>query len=380
MARANQVAGRAYQFGDVITRYADCSATMGLGHGVTARWQALRRQMLDAQNQASQRASLIGGIARFVRLLTQSAILGFGAFLSIRHEIGGGAVFAASLLLGRTLAPVEAVIGAWRGTLAARDAFRRIAATEPPPAESGLVLPPALGALSLESVTWVPPGAERPALRSVSLRIEAGAVLAVIGPSAAGKSSLARVLCGALRPRDGVVRLDGAEFGAWNAVQLGGAIGYLPQEVALFPGSIADNIARFAPAGDRDIIAAAQAARAHDMILRLPDGYATLIDEASGLLTGGQRQRLALARALFGDPPVLVLDEPNANLDAEGEAALIAAVIEARRRRRTVVMITHNLGLVRVADYVATMVGGHVMKVQSTAEFLGRPAKLAASA
>jgi PrtD family type I secretion system ABC transporter len=380
MAQANHVASRAYQFGDVIARYADCGSTMGLGPALTVRWQSLRRHMLDAQNEASRRAGLLGGVARFARLLTQSGILGFGAFLSIRHEIGGGAVFAASLLLGRTLAPVEAVMGAWRGTLAARDAFTRIAEAAMPAAECHLILPPAIGAISLENVTWIPPGAERPALRAISLRVEPGAVLAVIGPSAAGKSTLARVVCGALRPRDGIVRLDGAELDAWDPMQLGSAIGYLPQEVALFPGSIADNIARFGRADDSDIIAAARAACAHDMILRLPGGYATHVDEASGQLTGGQRQRVALARALFGDPPVLVLDEPNANLDAEGEAALIAAVIEARRRRRTVVMITHNLGLVRVADYVATMVGGHIMKVQPTAEFLGRPAKLAASA
>ncbi len=380
MARANQVAGRAYQFGDVIARYADCASTMELGPALTTRWQALRRLMLNAQNEASYRAGLIGGVARFARLFTQSAILGFGAFLAIRHEIGGGAVFAASLLLGRTLAPVEAVIGAWRGTLAARAAYSRIAAAAVPLAQAGLVLPPALGLVALENVTWVPPGGERPALRAVSLRIEAGAVLAVIGPSAAGKSTLARVICGALRPRDGIVRLDGSELAAWNQAQLGGAIGYLPQEVALFPGTIAENIARFGSASDTAIITAAQAACAHDMILRLPSGYATQIDENSALLTFGQRQRVALARALFGDPPVLVLDEPNANLDAEGEAALIAAVIEARRRKRTVVMITHNLGLVRVADFVATMVGGHIMKVQETAVFLGRPSKLAVGA
>jgi PrtD family type I secretion system ABC transporter len=380
MAQANQVASRAYQFGDFITRYADCASTMGLGPHLSARWQALRRHMLAAQNQASLRAGLVGGVARFARLLTQSAILGFGAFLAIRHEIGAGAVFAASLLLGRTLAPVEAVIGSWRSTLAARDAFARIAEAAAPMLESALTLPPALGAIALEGVSWVPPGGERPALRRVSLRIEAGAVLAVIGPSAAGKSTLARVICGALRPRDGVVRLDGSEYASWNQTQLGGAIGYLPQDVALFPGSIADNIARFGAASDAAIIAAAQAARAHEMILRLPQGYATMIDENSAQLTGGQRQRVALARALFGDPPVLVLDEPNANLDAEGEAALIAAVIEARRRKRTVVMITHNVALVRVADFVATLVGGHVMKVQTAVEFLGRPAKIAVPA
>jgi PrtD family type I secretion system ABC transporter len=382
MAQANSVAGRAYQFGDMLARHADCASTMGLAPALSARWRSLRRAMLSAQTEASRRAVLLGSVARFARLFLQSAILGFGAYLAILHEISGGAMFAASLLLGRTLAPVEAVIGAWRGTLAARDSFDRLAtmATSDAAEVPGLALPAARGEVALEAVSWTPDGAERPALRSVTLKIEAGAVLALIGPSAAGKSSLARVLAGALRPAEGIVRLDGAEMVSWNQEQLGRAIGYLPQEVSLFPGTIAENIARFSDAADADIVAAAQAARAHDMILRLPAGYATMIDEASALLSGGQRQRVALARALFGDPPVLILDEPNANLDAEGEAALIACVIEARQRRRTVVMITHNVSLVRIADFTATMVGGHIMRVQPTSEFLGKPAKLAASA
>ena len=382
MARANNVAGRAYQFGDMLARHADCASTMGLPDSLSARWRALRRDMLSAQNEASRRAVVLGSCARFARLFLQSAILGFGAYLAIQHDISGGSVFAASLLLGRTLAPVEAVIGAWRGTLSAHDAMGRLltVATADTAETPALALPDARGELSLEAVSWTPAGAERPALRTVTLKIEPGAVLAVIGPSAAGKSSLARVLAGALRPADGVVRLDGAEMSSWNQQQLGHAIGYLPQEVSLFPGTIAENICRFGAGSDAQIVAAAQAARAHDMIRHLPAGYATQIDEASALLSGGQRQRVALARALFGDPPVLILDEPNANLDAEGEAALIACVIEARQRHRTVVMITHNIALVRIADFVATMVGGHIMRVQQTSEFLGRPAKLAASA
>ena len=381
MAVANNVAGRAYQFGDMLSRHADCASTMGLAPALASRWRSLRRAMLTAQTEASRRAVVLGAVARFARLFLQSAILGFGAYLAINHEISGGSMFAASLLLGRTLAPVEAVIGAWRGTLSAHDALGRLLAlAEGEEADRpALALPQARGELSLEGVVWTPPGAERPALRGITLKIEPGAVLALIGPSAAGKSSMARVLAGALRPAEGIVRLDGGEMPSWNAEQLGRAIGYLPQEVSLFPGSIAENIARFTDATDEAIIKAAQAARAHDMIARLPEGYATQIDEASARLSGGQRQRVALARALFGDPPVLILDEPNANLDAEGEAALIAAVIEARQRHRTVVMITHNIALVRIADYVATMVGGHVMRVQKTADFLGRPAKVEAA-
>ena len=382
MAVANNVAGRAYQFGDMLTRNADCASTMGLAPALSGRWRALRRAMLTAQNEASRRAVLLGAIARFARLFLQSAILGFGAYLAINHDISGGSMFAASLLLGRTLAPVEAVIGSWRGTLAAHDALNRLLSlSEGDEADRpALALPQARGELSLEGVAWTPHGADRPALRGITIKIEPGAVLALIGPSAAGKSSMARVLSGALRPAQGIVRLDGGEMSSWNQEQLGRAIGYLPQDVSLFPGTIAENIARFSDADDASIIAAAQAARAHDMITRLPEGYATQIDEASARLSGGQRQRVALARALFGDPPVLILDEPNANLDAEGEAALIACVIEARQKHRTVVMITHNIALVRIADYVATLVGGHIMRVQKTAEFLGKPAQVAISA
>jgi ATP-binding cassette, subfamily C, bacterial len=380
MTQANQVAGRAYQFSDAVTRFADGASTMGLAPGLTTKWQGLRRAMLSAQNDASRRTVLLGAGARFARLFTQSAILGYGAFLAINHEISGGAVFAGSLLLGRALAPVEAAVGSWRGTLAARDAFTRIAALATNAPETTLELPEPKGAISLENLSWTPPGADRPALQNITLTIEAGAVLAIIGPSAAGKSTLARILAGALRPAQGIVRLDGAELPTWNEPQRARAIGYLPQEVALFPGSIGENIARFATAPDATVLAAAQAACAHEMITRLPAGYATPVDEALARLSGGQRQRVALARALFGDPPVLILDEPNANLDAEGEAALIAAVIEARRRHRTVVMITHNVALVRVADFVATMVGGHIMKVQRTSEFLSKPTKVAMSA
>lgn len=383
MAQANAAATHAYAFGDILARQADCAATMALGPELSTRWRMLRRAMLGAQSEASRRAVLLGAAARFARLFLQSAILGFGAFLAIRHQITGGSMFAASLLLGRTLAPVEAVLGAWRTTLSAGGAMARIAAlaeAAPPQSTPALTLPQPEGAVTLDNISWTPTGAARPALRGVTFRIEPGAVLALIGPSAAGKSSLARILAGALYPAEGTVRLDGAELPSWDPDQLGRCIGYLPQDVCLFPGTIAENIARFGTAPDAAIIAAAQAARAHDMIARLPAGYATRVEDGPGLLSGGQRQRIALARALFGDPPVLVLDEPNANLDAEGEAALIACLIEARRRRRTTIMITHNIALVRIADYVATLVGGHLVRVQPTAEFLAGPAKLKASA
>jgi ATP-binding cassette subfamily C exporter for protease/lipase len=338
--------------------------------------------MLNAQAEASRRAVLLGATARFLRMFTQSAILGFGAYLCIEHEVSGGAVFAGSLLLSRTLAPVEAIIAAWRPTLTAWDAWRRIEQVSAEETGRTLLLPRPTGAVQAEDLVWTPPGAERPAIRGVSIKIEPGAALALVGPNAAGKSTLARMLAGATRPDSGVLRLDGADYATWDEAQLGRAIGYVPQEVSLFPGTIRDNIARFGDATDEAVVAAAVEARAHDMIMRLPAGYQTLIDDSSATLSGGQKQRVALARALLGEPALLVLDEPTAGLDSEGEAALFACLVAARARGCTVVMVTHSASLVRLADSVATMFAGQLLGVQASREFLTRagPVAIAASA
>ncbi len=373
MARASAIAGHAYRFGEAITRHGDCAATMGLGAGITARWQALRSDMLAAQSVASSRAAILGASAKFVRMLTQSAILGVGAWLAIEHKVSGGAMFAGSLLLGRCLSPIEGIIASWRATLAATDAWSRIRTVSVSGPTPNVELPAPCGEVALSEVRWTPSGGDRPALSDITLHIEAGAVLAIIGPNAAGKSTLGRVLAGAIQPDVGTVRLDGAEYGSWEQHQLGSAIGYLPQDAALFPGTIRDNIARFSDAPGEAVIAAAQAANAHEMILRLPLGYQTMLEDGTGVLSGGQRQRVALARALLWDPQVLILDEPGASLDADGEAALFRCVISARERGRTVVLITHSTALVRIADAVATIVGGRILRVQRSTEFLTLP-------
>ncbi|MGE4047645.1 MAG: type I secretion system permease/ATPase [Acetobacteraceae bacterium] len=374
MTQAGKVAARSYQFGEAVTRYADCARTMGLGVTLTDRWRQLRGDMLAAQNKASQRTLVLGALGKGTRMFFQSTILGTGAWLAINNEVSVGAIFAGSLLLGRMLAPIEAIINAWRPTLAAKEAFDRIRALIGPEAASRreVALPPPKGDLHLEGVIWTPPGLHRPAVRGVSMTIQAGAVLTVIGPSAAGKSTVARLLAGAIRPDVGVVRLDGADLLTWQPQQLGAAIGYLPQEVALFPGTIRDNIARFGEATDDEIVAAAKAARAHDMIVRLPLGYSTVLDEAGAGLSGGQKQRIALARALLGDPAVVVLDEPNANLDSDGDAALTECVLELKERKRTVVMVTHRAGLVRISDFVGTMNEGRMTGVQRASEFMAQ--------
>jgi ATP-binding cassette, subfamily C, bacterial len=372
MAQAGRAASRAYQFGEAITRYADCARTMGLGGALSDRWRSLRQAMLVEQNLASQRTVVLGSFGKSIRLLFQSAILGLGAWLAINGEVSAGAIFAGSLLLSRALAPIEAVTNAWRPTLAAKEALDRIrnVAGEARDVNARVELPQPRGDIELENVTWTPPGAVRAAVFNVSVRIQAGAVLCIVGPSAAGKSTVARLMAGALQPDGGVARLDGAELPTWQTAQLGAAIGYLPQEVALFPGTIRDNIARFGDASDADVVAAAKLAGAHEMIARLPLGYGTRLDDTAAGLSGGQKQRIALARALLGDPAVVILDEPNANLDTEGEAALAQCVLDLKQRKRTVVMITHRLGLIRVSDHVATMERGRVVNVTRAGEFL----------
>lgn len=374
MMEAGKVATRAYQFGDSIARNADCARTMGLGVTLTERWRRLRGDMLAAQNRASHRAVLLGATGKCARLFFQSSILGVGAWLAIQNEVSGGAIFAGSLLLGRTLAPVEQLIGAWRPTIAAGEALgriRRLIANTDGEARQ-VALPMPNGDVELENVTWSPPGQLRPAVRAANARIQAGAILTIVGPSAAGKSTLARLMVGALRPDHGVVRLDGADLATWDVAQLGAAIGYLPQEVALFPGTIRDNIARFGAVSDEEVVAAATAAHAHEMIVRLPMGYRTMLDDHAATLSGGQKQRIALARALLGAPAVVVLDEPNANLDTEGEAALTQCVLDLKARKCTVIMITHRAGLVRISDYVATMSEGQLVGVQRAAEFMAQ--------
>ena len=379
MGEAGRRAARAYQFGEAVTRYADCARTMGLGATLTERWRALRGDMLVAQTRASHRTVLLGATSKCARLFFQSSILGVGAWLAINDQISGGAIFAGSLLLGRTLAPVEAIIGAWRPTLAAKEALNRIGllTANDGAAARPVTLPEARGELMLEGVAWTPAGAMRPVVRGISVRIEPGAALVMVGASAAGKSTVARLMVGAMRPDAGVVRLDGAELATWDAVQLGSTVGYLPQDVALFPGTIRDNIARFGDADDAAVVAAAQAACAHDMIARMPRGYQTELDENAMTLSGGQKQRIALARALLGAPSLVVLDEPNANLDSEGEAALTDCVLALKQRKCTVVMITHRIGLVRISDYVATMSEGQMVSVQRAGEFMAQHAPAA---
>jgi ATP-binding cassette subfamily C protein PrsD len=310
---------------------------------------------------ASDRQADLGGVARIFRMILQSAILGVGAYLAIRQEISAGAMIAASIMASRALAPIETAIANWRGFAAARQAYRRLnVSLATPDSRPAVELPSASQSLLLENATIVAPGRQEPVLTGCSLQLYAGTGLAIIGPSGAGKSSLARALVGLWPLGKGEVRLDGAALGQWGEA-LGRNVGYLPQDFALPEGTIAETIARFAnTARSADIIRAAQAAGAHELIVSLPQGYDTPIGDGGAFLSGGQRQRIGLARALYGDPFLVVLDEPNSNLDAEGEEALSKAVAGVRKRGGIAIVVTHRPSTMVSVDQVALVMDGTI--------------------
>ncbi|MGL5139644.1 MAG: type I secretion system permease/ATPase, partial [Beijerinckiaceae bacterium] len=292
----------------------------------------------------------------------QVVILGLGAYLAIKQEVTPGAMIAASILMTRALAPVEAAVGSWKGFIGARIGYRRIKElliAAPEPADK-LTLPEPTGQVSFEQVTAAPPMSQSRVLFNVSFALQPGDALAVIGPSAAGKSSLVRVLVGVWPVLGGAVRLDGAELSHWDPEQIGRNIGYLPQEVELFAGTIAENLARLGEIDDKAVITAAQMAGVHDMIQKLPDGYNTIIGEGGAGLSGGQRQRLGLARAMYKLPALIILDEPNSNLDADGEAALMSALQHIKEQKRTVILVTHKTNILAAVDKVLVLTNGQV--------------------
>lgn len=356
---ASEIAAAA-GFAQAALRNADVIHAMGMRPAVT-RLHDERQQRLNLAGEAAGfRGALITGMSRALRIGVQMAVLGLGAWLVIRNELTGGGMIAASIVLGRALAPIEQGIGAWRGFMAAREAHARIRALLRSAADRAepIALPSPRGRLSVETLSLHLPGQDRPVLRGLNFILEPGQVLAVVGPSAAGKSALCRLLVGSWQPSGGHVRLDGADLGHWREADRARHIGYLPQAIELFGGTVRHNIARLAEAEDDAVIDAAQRAGCHDMILRLPRGYDTEIGDGGLYLSGGQRQRIALARALFGRPRLLVLDEPNANLDQEGEAALVAAIAAMREDGASVVLVNHRATMMQVADMVAILRDG----------------------
>ncbi len=354
-------------------RNAETVHAMGMSSAMMDRWSRAHRNVLGLQARASDRAGAIMGAFKAVRMSLQVAILGTGAYLVILGQLTPGAMIAASILMGRALAPVEAAVGQWKQFIGARTAWKRLQAIlSTVPAETArMSLPAPQGRVELDGVVVVPPGGRKPTLKGVSLAIEPGEVVAVIGPSGAGKSSLARAMVGVWPVAQGSVRVDGSDIAHWNAEDLGRHLGYLPQEVELFAGTVAENIARFGPVDADEVIRAAQMAGAHGMIQHLSDGYDTMIGEGGRTLSGGQRQRIALARALHGRPAIIVLDEPNASLDSEGEAALAEAIRAARAAGSTVVIVSHRTALLSQVDKVAVIVDGQLKRFGKPDQVLG---------
>ncbi|MES2974067.1 MAG: type I secretion system permease/ATPase [Pseudomonadota bacterium] len=372
LTQANDMQGAATQTATTYFRNHETVAAMGMLGALRERWLQRQKKVIELQTLASGRAGLLSSLSKLIRMLQQMAILGLGAWLAIKGEITPGAMIASSILMGRALAPVDLAIASWRQLVMARGAYGRLgqlleAAPAPPPT---LDLPAPTGEVTVENITIVPPGAKVPSVLDLSFQIRKGMAIGVIGPSASGKTSLARALTGVWLPVKGAVRIDGASLQDWNRDKLGPYIGYLPQSIELFEGTVAENIARFGPLDSDRIVKAAQLAGIHDMILHLPDAYETVVGVDGAALSGGQRQRLALARAVYGMPSLVVLDEPNSNLDEKGEEALVNAVNELKRQGTTVVLVTHRRGTLECTDGLLVMNAGKLQVYGPTAQVL----------
>ena len=345
MAEAALASARAAIVGDEARRNAEALEALGMRPAMRARWAALQQQALDQQTVASDASGGFGAVTRVVRLLVQSGILALGAYLAIEKQISPGAMIAGSIIMSRALAPVEQAVGNWQQFVGFRRAMARLekALASVPPEGGRMALPPPKGRLDVENLILQLQGMDKPLLQGLNFKVEPGKGLGVIGPTGAGKSTLARVLVGLLAPTRGHVRFDGAALDQRPAEERGRYIGYLPQDVQMFDGTVAQNISRFDENPDAEkIVAAAKLANVHDLVMRLPKGYDTGLGELGAKLSAGQRQRVALARALYGDPMLFVLDEPNSNLDAEGEQALDRAIRAALARGACAVVVAHR--------------------------------------
>lgn len=364
-------------------RNAEVVQAMGLGRRIGARWSKANADYLAANRKAGDVAGGLGGISRALRVMLQSAILGVGAWLVIEQEASGGVMIASSIMMGRALAPVDLAIASWKPYLMARQSWERLSDLlgKLPPDASVTALPKPERELRAEAIAIAPPGERKPTVMGLDFAVPAGSALGIIGASGSGKSTLSRVLVGAWSPIAGKVRLDGASFEQWDREALGRHIGYLPQGVELFDGTIAENISRFDDYPDpQAIVAAARAAGAHDLILRFEKGYDTPIGEAGSALSAGQRQRIGLARALYRDPFLVVLDEPNANLDAEGEAAVVSAIAAVRERGGIAVVVAHRPSAIGVVDLVLVMENGRQKAFGPRDEVLSKVLKAAPAA
>jgi ATP-binding cassette subfamily C protein len=356
-------------------RNAEVLVAMGMVGRMRTRWQEASRRYIDAQQSATDVSGGFGGIGRVFRMLLQSGVLAVGAYLVIHQEATGGIILAGSILSGRALAPIDLTISNWKAFAASRQAKTRLDKLLHllPEETMPMQLPPPQFAFSVQGLSASPPETQKLTVQDISFVLKPGNGLGVIGPSGSGKSTLARLLVGIWKPQRGLIRIDGAALDQWSSEALGAHIGYLPQDVELFEGTVGENIARFEPQAEpHRIIAAAQAAYVHDLILGLPQGYDTRIGEQGERLSSGQRQRIALARALYGDPFLVVLDEPNSNLDSEGEEALTRAMLAVRERQGIVIVVAHRPSALAAVDLVLAMAAGRAQAVGPKEEVLAK--------
>ncbi|MBB5689794.1 type I secretion system permease/ATPase [Roseomonas alkaliterrae] len=382
LRQANSAALASQRRAESILRNAEVIDSMGMLPAVMARWRRSVAEMTAPMNRAMDRAVPLVAGTKFLRLAVQVAILGVGAYFVLEQQLTAGASIAASIIMGRALAPVEQLIGGWKQLVQARQSWRRLQAflVLPRLRPEGKPLPEPSGRLAVERVTFAFPGTNVPVIKGVTFALEPGESLAIIGPSAAGKTTLIRLLTGTLQPNTGAVRLDGADVYTWQREDFGRHVGYLPQDVELFDGTVRENISRMAEAPAEAVYEAARLAGAHETILRLPKGYETEIGDGGQHLSGGQRQQIGLARAMFGNPRMIVLDEPNSNLDGEAETALLRALDELKRRETTVVLVSHRPVLVQGVEKVLVMREGAVEMFGSRADVMKRFLKPAAPA
>jgi PrtD family type I secretion system ABC transporter len=377
LERAQAEARRAASFIDMSARNSEVVSALGMLDAVTRRWQTLNDAASARQMQASRSGARMSGLTKFARQLVQTGMLALGAYIVVDQQVSTGVMIAATILLSRALAPVEQLVAGWRNLVEARAAWRRLTEllADEETAKGQTALPAPSGKLTAENVVFGFRGVERPIVRGASFALQPGESLGVIGPSASGKSTLARLIVGVWKPASGHMRLDGADVAAWAREALGRHVGYLPQDVELFPGTVAQNIARLGEGDDAEVIRAAQRANVHELILRLPKGYDT---EMGSALSPGQRQRIGLARALYGNPRLVVLDEPNANLDAEGEQALLQAMASLKADGVTVIIVAHRPSLLSGVDKLLVLRDGAVEAFGPRAEIMPRMVRRAA--
>jgi ATP-binding cassette subfamily C protein EexD len=374
LKKANEHNSQAMMYVNSNLRNAEVIHAMGMKDNIRKRWQEKHYNFLDAQSKASASASIWANTSKITRMMLQSLMLGLGGYLAITNEVNSGMMIAGSIMLGRALAPLDLMVNTWKQFSGARTSYSRLNAllNEFPKEKEYMELPAPSGELILEQVVVIPPNGKEPSIKGISIVVNKGDIVGVIGPSAAGKSSLARAILGLWPLRNGKVRLDKADISQWDKVALGKYIGYLPQDIELFQGTVSENIARFGEIDPKKVVEASKKAGVHEMILRLPDGYDTVIGVGGSSLSGGQRQRIGLVRAIYDNPVLVVLDEPNSNLDDLGEQGLINAIKHLKLAGSTVIIITHRPSILQVTNKLLVLKNGLVDMYGGTNEVLAK--------